>query len=367
MTPSGISQSMGFTHELHGGRVVFGTGALARLPAELAGHGWRRVLVLSTPGQVALAERVAGLLGPLCAGSHAGAAQHVPVDVVRAGLDAARAVRADACVAVGGGSTIGLAKAIALRAGLPSAAIPTTYAGSEMTPLWGITEGGVKTTGRDPIVLPRLVLYDPELTRDLPPGITIASGLNALAHAIEGLWAPEASPLHRLIAEEGARAVAAALRVLKADPRNPEGRAEALYGAWLCGTVLGNVLMGLHHQLCHVLGGAFSLPHAETHAVLLPHVAAFNAPAAPEATRAIARALGATGASPAVASSLSELVRSLDAPSSLREIGAPREGLGRVAERVAAAPYPNPVPVERAEVLALLERAWAGAPPSPSC
>jgi maleylacetate reductase len=205
-------------------------------------------------------------------------------------------VGADCCVAVGGGSTVGLAKAIALTSGLPILAVPTTYAGSEMTPIWGLTAGGAKQTGRDARVLPRTVIYDPELTLGLPPRVAGPSGMNALAHCVEALYAPDTSPIVQLMAEEGIRALAAALPAIRVEPADLRARAGALYGAWLAGAALGTVSMGLHHKLCHTLGGSFGLPHAETHAVVLPYAAAYNRAAAPEAMSRAARALGATDA-----------------------------------------------------------------------
>jgi maleylacetate reductase len=262
-------------------------------------------------------------------------------------------------VAIGGGSTTGLGKAIALDSGLPILAIPTTYAGSEVSSIYGLTEGGVKKTGRDPRVLPRTVIYDPELTLTLPLAMTVTSALNAIAHAAEGLYAHDGNPVVALMAEEGIRACAAALPPLLADPRNLDARSDALYGAWLCGTVLGSVAMGLHHKLCHTLGGSFNLPHAETHAVILPHALAYNAARAPLAMARIARALGR----PDAARGLFDLATALGAPTSLRQIGMPAEGLDRAADLAAMNPYPNPRPLEREALRAMLQRAFDGLPP----
>ncbi len=259
-------------------------------------------------------------------------------------------------MAIGGGSTTGLGKAIALDSGLPILAIPTTYAGSEMTPIYGLTEAGVKRTGRDPRVLPRTVIYDPELTLTLPLAMTVTSALNAIAHAAEGLYAHDGNPMTALMAEEGIRACAAALPVLANDSRDLGARGDALYGAWLCGSVLGSVAMGLHHKLCHTLGGSFNLPHAEVHTVMLPHALAYNALHAPEAMARIARALGASDA----ARGVFDLSSRHGAPTSLQSLGMPREGLARAADLAVAAPYPNPRPLERAALRALLQRAFDG-------
>jgi alcohol dehydrogenase class IV len=228
-----------------------------------------------------------------------------------------------------------------------------------MTPIYGITEGGLKKTGKDLRVLPRTVLYDPELTLTLPAGLSVTSGINAIAHAAEGLYAHDGNPVVALMAEEGIRASAAALAPLQADPQDLAARGDALYGAWLCGTVLGSVAMGLHHKLCHTLGGSFNLPHAEVHTVILPHALAYNAAAAPVAMARVSRALGGTNAPRAVF----ELARRHGAPTSLAAIGMPAEGLDRAAELAAATPYPNPRPLERDALRQLLQRAFDGMPP----
>jgi alcohol dehydrogenase class IV len=359
-----------FTYQANPARVIFGAGALSQLPAEVERLGGRRALVLCTPGQARLGERVAARLGARTAGIFAQAAMHVPTETARQASEAAHRLGADCAVAIGGGSTTGLAKALALDSGLPILAIPTTYAGSEMTPIYGLTENGVKKTGRDARVLPRTVIYDPELTLKLPLAITVTSAFNAMAHAAEGLYAQEHNPIVALMAEEGIRASAAALVRLMVDAQDIGARGDALVGAWLCGIVLGSTTMGLHHKLCHTLGGSFNLSHAETHAVMLPHALAYNASHAPQAMVRIARALasaGAAAAGPALgdaARSIFELARRLGAPPSLAALGMPAEGLDRAAELAAAAPYPNPRPLDRAALRALLQRAYDGAPPA---
>ena len=348
-----------FVYTANPSRVVFGAGALQGLAAELEALGARRALVLCTPEQTALAHRVATLLGDRAAGVFAGAVMHVPLAAAQAARDEAQRLQADCAVAIGGGSTTGLGKAVALVSGLPILAIPTTYAGSEMTPIWGLTEDGIKKTGRDARVLPRTVLYDPELTLTLPVPLSVTSGLNAIAHAAEGLYAHDGNPVTALMAEEGIRALAAALPVLLHHPQDPDARSDALYGAWLCGTVLGAVAMGLHHKLCHTLGGSFSLPHAEVHSVVLPHAMAYNAAAAPAAMARIARALGAADAP----QGLFDLARRCGAPTSLAAIGMPADGLDRAADLAVTTPYPNPRPLDRAALRSLLQRAHDGQPP----
>jgi len=340
-------------------RVVFGQGALAALPAELDRLGARRVLVLCTPEQQGLAQRAADLLGGRFAGLFAGAVMHVPIEIAREARALAARLGADCAVAIGGGSTIGLGKAIALESPLPIVAIPTTYAGSEMTPIYGITVNGDKQTGRSPQVLPRAVLYDPALSASLPVPMSTASGVNAIAHCVEALYAADANPITSLMAEEGIRALADGLPRIVANPGDMAARSACLYGAWLAGSVLGSCAVALHHKLCHTLGGMLNLPHAQTHAVILPHATRYNAAAAPEAMRRIGRALGAEDA----ALGLYRLNRALGIPASLAALGVRRADLARVADQALLAPYPNPAPLTRDGVLRLLQDAYDGAAP----
>jgi alcohol dehydrogenase class IV len=342
------------------GRVVFGVGALEELPREIERLGAKRALVLSTPEQAGQAEDIARRLGSRAAGIFARAVMHVPIETARAARAEAKRVGADCAVTIGGGSTTGLGKAIALESELPILAIPTTYAGSEMTPIFGITEGGAKKTGRDPRVLPKTVIYDPTLTLGLPVALSVTSGMNAVAHAAEGLYAQDANPIMSMMAEEGIRALAQGLPRVVKHPRDLDARSDCLYGAWLCGAVLGAVGMALHHKLCHVLGGTWNLPHAETHTVVLPHAIGYNALAAPEAMARIARAIEA----PDAAQGLYDLERSLGAPLALAEIGMPGAELDRAADLACAAPYWNPRPIERAAIRKLLDDAFFGRRPA---
>lgn len=348
-----------FTYTAHPGRVLFGPGRLGDLGSELERVGADRALLLSTPEQVGLAERVASALGSAAGGIFSGAVMHTPVSVTEAALKELRRHDCDALVALGGGSTIGLGKALALRTGLPHLAIPTTYAGSEMTPILGESEGGRKTTRRTPKVLPQVVIYDVELTLTLPPALSGVSGMNAIAHAVEALYAPDTNPIVSLMAEEGIAALGRGLPVIVKTPEDLVARGHAQYGAWLCGSCLGAAAMGLHHKLCHVLGGRFDLKHAETHTVVLPHVAAFNAPAAPEALSRVARALGVADAG----EGLFSLARHLGARRSLRELGMPKDGIEAAAADVVENAYGNPRPLDQPTVRTLLERAWNGDPP----
>jgi len=344
-------------------RVVFGDATLPRVREEAERLGISRALVLTTPAQRAQGEEVAALLADRAAGVFSGAAMHTPVEVTLAALEVARGLSADGVVAIGGGSTIGLGKAIAARTGAPQIAIPTTYAGSEMTPILGETEAGQKTTRRSLEVLPETVIYDVALTLSLPPALSGTSGINAIAHAVEATYAADANPIITLLAEQGIAALARALPAIVAAPDDRRARQGALYGAWLCGACLGAVGMALHHKLCHVLGGAFGLPHAELHTAILPHAVAYNAPAAPEAMVRIARALGVSGAGDA-ADGLYDLAGAVGARRALRDLGMPVDGLDRAAELAVQSVYPNPRPIERAAIRALLARAFDGERPA---
>jgi maleylacetate reductase len=348
-----------FVYQARASRVVFGAGSLRHLEHEVLALGAERALVLCTPEQRSLAHDVAQRLGSRSAGIFDRAVMHVPIEVARDARSVASSLNADCAIAVGGGSTIGLGKAIALDSGLPILAIPTTYAGSEMTPIYGLTEDGLKRTGNDLKVLPRTVIYDPELTVSLPITMSITSGINALAHAAEGLYSRDANPVVSLMAEEAIRALAKGLPGIAANGADLAARSQALYGAWLAGTVLGSVGMALHHKLCHTLGGSFNLPHAETHTIVLPHALAYNATATPEAMRGIAQALGVEDAPLGVF----ELASKLGAPVALRDIGLAQSELDRAADIASTNPYWNPRPIDRTAIRSLLQRAFDGNPP----
>lgn len=347
-----------FTYDALPARVVFGSGMLRQLPAELARLGCRRALVLSTPEQRGTAERASMLLGAASAGVFKGAAMHTPVAVTAAAMEEVERLGADSVVSVGGGSAIGLGKAIALRTDLPQIAVPTTYAGSEATPILGETDGNEKVTQRTLRVLPEVVLYDVELTLTLPPGLTATSGLNAIAHAVEALYAADANPVASMLAEQAIGLLGPALTAIIRAPSDKAARSDALYGAWACGTCLGLVGMSLHHKLCHVLGG-LGLPHAPTHAVMLPYAVAYNAAAAPDAMRRVARALGVSDA----AGGLFALAQSLGAPLSLETLGMHSDDIGHAADLAVANPYPNPAPITREGIRNLLDAAFHGRGP----
>lgn len=347
---------MNFIYQARPARVIFGAGSLDHLEREVLELGARRALVLCTPEQRDLAQYIVERLGARAAGLYDRATMHVPIEIARDARAFARSCGADCAIAIGGGSTIGLGKAIALESSLPILAIPTTYAGSEMTPIYGLTEGGIKRTGSDARVLPKTVIYDPALTVTLPVELSVTSGLNAIAHAAEGLYANNANPVMSLVAEEGIRALARGLPGVRRDTADLGARGDALYGAWLCGMVLGNVGMALHHKLCHTLGGSFNLPHAATHTVVLPHALVYNAAHAPDAMQRIARAIGTNDA----ARGLYALALDNGAPVSLKAIGMQEADLDRAADLAAANPYWNPRPIERDGLRALLQDAFDG-------
>lgn len=349
-----------FTFQANPARVVFGDGTLATLPDEVARLGLSRALILATPAQEEDAHRTAALLGPRAAGVFAGATMHTPVDVTKRAVAVAADLRADGVVAVGGGSTTGLAKAIALRTDLPQIVVPTTYAGSEMTPILGETRDGAKITQSSPRVLPEVVIYDVALTLTLPPALSGTSGINAIAHAVEALYARDRNPVISLLALDGIARLARALPSIVDDPGDRAARADALQGAWLCGLCLGAVGMALHHKLCHTLGGGWGLPHAETHTAVLPHALAYNAPAVPEAMERLATVLGSDPPR-----ALYDLAGRVGAARGLGELGWPEDAIAAAATAALANPYWNPRPLERDAITRLLRDAHAGAPPRP--
>jgi maleylacetate reductase len=332
-------------------RVVFGRGKVTEAANEARRLGMKYPLVLTTPHQLSAGQDLARAVG----GPHwAGAFMHTPVAETDRALEFFREREADGVISMGGGSSTGLGKAIAFRTDCPQLVIPTSYAGSEMTNILGETFDGAKTTKRDAKIQPETVIYDPDLLGTLPAKFAATSGINAIAHAVEGLYAVDGNPIIALMAEEGIRALATAL------PRGKEGQDEALYGAWLCGAVLGSVSMALHHKLCHVLGGTFNLPHAETHTVILPHATAYNAQGAELAMARIARAIESATA----AGGLYDLAKRLDAPLTLKELGMPEAGLDKAADIAAANPYANPIPIERDAIRQLLDNAFHGRRPA---
>ena len=343
---------MNFSYVTHEVRVVFGAGTLATLPAELERGGLREVMLLTTPGRAADREGIVSLLGARMAGEYTGARLHVPVEVVREAREALDRIRPESLLAFGGGSAIGLGKALAHDTKLPLAAIATTYSGSEMTAIWGNSDGHVKRTFRNTEVAPRLVLYDSDLTHGLSPAVSAASGMNAIAHCVEAEYSPECGPVTSFFAMEGLKRLAASLPIVVESPRDPEARSDALFGAHLAGRALDMTSMGLEHKLAHILGGSFGLNHAEAHAALVPWVTAYNAPAAPEAMQRIAVALGVDDAG----EGLAHLARRLGIRS-LGDLGFTAEGIPRAIELATSMSFPNPRQVDADGVRWILEHA----------
>lgn len=347
---------MKFAHESLAQRIVFATDeAASAVAAEVEALGASKAMVIASDREAVLADPIVERI-PVAV-RHREVAMHVPVEVAKRARSVAASHGIDVLVSVGGGSTTGLAKAVALATGLPIVAVPTTYAGSEATNVWGMTEGARKTTGVDPRVLPTAVVYDASLLTGLPGQMAVASGLNAIAHCVDAMWGPRVDPLDKVLAGEGLAALVDGLTTLAHQPGSVRGIEQALYGAYLAATSFSCAGSGMHHKICHVLGGMFNLPHAQTHAIVLPHVLAFNVPNDVGAERRIARAL----ASDTATGGLESLRRTLNAPRALRDYGMPEEGIAQaVGPLMAAIPSSNPTPVTSENLTALLRAAWAG-------
>jgi maleylacetate reductase len=355
-----------FVYQQLATRIVFAPGALARVGAVVADLGVTRVMLIHDGAIGALADDVAAQLGERLVCRWGEAIQHVPVDLAERARAAATSAGADGIVTLGGGSSTGLGKAIALSHRIPIVAVPTTYAGSEQTSIYGLTGGQHKQTGKDPIVVPRAVVYDPALTVGLPPFVTGPSAFNALAHSVEALWAPGCNPITSALALEAVRAIHRSLPAVMARPSDLDARGTLLYGAALSGMALGATAAGLHHKLCHVLGGRFDLVHADAHSVILPHALAFNAPALSADMARLAEALGAPGGDPAAA--LWDLATASNVPTKLSALTGRDGPLGRADLAAAAADAAmeitvNPRPVNEADLLGILERAYDGIRP----
>ncbi|AYG62536.1 maleylacetate reductase [Rhizobium jaguaris] len=348
-----------FVYNGNPGRVIFGRGTIARLPEEAERLKARRILVLSTPEQAEQASAIARHMGSRAVATYSKAQMHTPVEVTADAMRYVEQHAIDALLSVGGGSTTGLGKAIAFRTDLPQIVVPTTYAGSEATPILGETESGRKVTKSDPRILPEVIVYDVDLTMTLPVSLSVTSGINAVAHAVEALYAKEANPIISLMAEEGITAIARALPRIHSNLGDEDARADALYGAWLCGVCLGSVGMALHHKLCHTLGGMFNLPHAQMHTAVLPHAIAYNADATPAAMARLGRALGA--ADPAAG--IFDLAKGLGATMSLKDLGMSDGSVDAAVEQAMSNAYWNPRELEKRGLTDLLERAFRGDAP----
>ena len=363
MSTKPAANMKGFEYNVLASRVIFGSGSVRKLPAELQRLKVSRSLLLSTPGKCHWTNQLSELIKDASlsvAGIFPHAKAHTPVPVTEEATGLLNAAAADCVVSIGGGSVIGLGKAISIRTGVPHISIPTTYSGSEMTPILGESQDGIKNTRSDPRILPAVVIYDVDFTTTLPPTICGTSGINAIAHAVEALYSQNTNPITSMLALEGIKALAAALPQIVQDPTSQAPRDQALYGAWLCGTVLGSSSMGLHHKLCHVLGGAMSLPHAETHTIVLPHALSYNAPAIPEKMAKLATVL--PGSNGDALKGLQLLMAKLPVPRALKDLGMKESDVDKATEIATRNQYPNPRALEPEWIHELIRRAWAGEP-----
>ena len=355
-----------FTYDQFAARIVFGAGRLTEVGAEVERLGVQRVMLISDWATAAPAATITAQLATRLVLAWDEVAQHVPVELADRARAAATEANIDCVVCIGGGSSTGLAKALALSHDVPIVAVPTTYAGSEQTAIYGLTGGRHKQTGKNPVVLPKTVVYDPELTVGLPPQVTGPSAFNALAHSVEALYAPGNNPVTSALALEGVRAIHQSLPTVMASPHDIDARGTLLYGAYLSGVALGTTSTGLHHKLCHVLGGRFNLVHADAHSVILPHAIAFNAPALPAEMARLAEALGVPGGDPAAA--LWDLAVASNVPIRLADLAGhdgllQRDELPGAAHAAAEEITVNPRPVNEADLLGILERAYEGERP----
>ncbi|KAI0477491.1 putative maleylacetate reductase [Xylariaceae sp. FL0804] len=348
----------GFEYNSSPARVVFGSGTIKKIPDELSRAKVSKPFLLSTPQQVDHINLLKGILGDVVAGVFTEATMHTPVEVTEKALAQLKSAGADCIVSIGGGSTVGLGKALSIRTGLYHLTVPTTYAGSEVTPILGETDGGKKTTRSDPKILPSTVVYDADLTMSLPVTLSATSGVNAIAHAVEALYSRTTNPIINLLAQEGVKALADSLPTLISEPSSKQARSSALYGAWLCGTCLGSVGMSIHHKLCHTLGGSFNLPHADTHTIVLPHALSYNAPKIPEAMEKLAAALPESQGD--ATTGLNVLLQKLKVERGLKALGMKEDDIDKAADIAVSNPYWNPRPIERGPIRELIRRAWAG-------
>jgi len=365
---------IGFNYVSYAQEILFAPGVLARLRQTVEKRGWQRCMLCTSHSM-----RVGGQLGPI--ESNLGeklvavferVQPHVQDGQVATALAAAREKSIDLVIGLGGGSALGMAKAVGFDLQLPIVAIPTTYAGSEMTPVYGITHTDEdpprKVTVSDPKVVPSLVFYDPQLTLDLPSALTASTGINALAHCIEALYSKTRNPLSSLAATEGVRHIHAALLKCYQDGKNLEARTEMLFGSHLAGLSLASVSMGLHHGLCHVLGGSANVPHGIANAIILPHAILFNADVTAAQLIPAAEAMNVPeiGNNPkerieALAQRISTLVRDMDLPQRLRDAGIREADLPRLAQLAFQnkTVQNNPKPItDVTQLESLLRDAW---------
>jgi len=351
-----------FAYDALPGRVVFGAGSRRSLASEAEALGAQRILIIADQATGALASEVIAILGGLVAGRFDEVVQHVPAHLARAAAAQAREVGADTVLTIGGGSATGFGKAVVLEAGIRQIAVPTTYAGSEMTAIWGLSDGDRKQVGVDAAAKPALVVYDPELTLTLPAGIAGPSGMNALAHAVEALYGPGANPFISFIALESIRVMYRGLPAVVAEPHDLAARTDVLYGAYLGGVVLGTGGTALHHKACHVLGGMFNLDHGGMNAAVLGHALAYNAPAIGEIINNIAAVIDV--AAREVPAAFFDLAGAIGAPTSLEALGMPADGLDEAARRVVIEAAANVRPPTEDGIRQMLDDAFSGRRPA---
>ena len=344
----------------HSPKVVFARGALSTLAEEIALLSKKRILLISDESAAVHAKKVNEALGSLIVQSVDHVVMHVPDEFSAPIVANAQKNEIDLVISIGGGSATGLGKIVALDAHIDLMAVPTTYAGSEMTTIWGRTRNNQKLTGRDMAVLPKVTIYDPELTYSLPISISANSGMNAIAHAVEALYAPDVTSVISEAALEGVQVFSKGLRLLHSDVNNVDARDELLRGSMLCGFSLSNATMGIHHKICHTLGGMFDLSHASMHSAVLPWAAQYNQSFAQSQLNDVAKVLKA----PSAAIGLWDLAKEVGAETSLRNIGYPLEKSEEVADVISRATLVNPRPFDKQAVIDLLAHAYEGIRPN---
>ncbi len=346
-----------FTYRSDPVRIVFGAGAIAELPAEADFHNMSRLMVLCSPSRADFARRVTAPIADRCITFCDASAPNMPREVFERIVDDIKRQKLDGFVVIGGGSPIGLAKAAAATTKIPYIAVVTTYSGSEMAARWRIGIADDRISGDGPAALPATAIYDPELTLDLPPRFSAASGMNAMAHAVESLYGIDTNPIVQAMAEEAIKRLGSSLPRLVQNPRDLDARTEVLYGAWLAANFRAEV--GLEHAIAQRVRQWFNLDHAHTHAVATPYAIGFNSAAAPDAMARIQRALGVSDA----ARGLYDLNVRLGLPTGLRGLGMREEDIGKAVDIVAAVKISHPRPVSKADLAEVIRQAFFGEPP----
>lgn len=346
-----------FTYRSDPVRIVFGAGAIAALPAEASLHNMSRLMVLCSQSRADFARRVTASIADRCVAFCDASAPNMPREVFERIVDDIKRQNLDGFVVIGGGSPIGLAKAAAATTKIPYIAIVTTYSGSEMAARWRIGIADDRISGDGAAALPATAIYDPELTLDLPARFSAASGMNAMAHAVESLYGIDTNPIVQAMAEEAIKRLGSSLPRLVQNPRDLDARTDVLYGAWLAANFRAEV--GLEHAIAQRVRQWFNLDHAHTHAVATPYAIGFNAVAAPEAMARIQRALGVTDA----ARGLYDLNVRLGLPTGLKGLGLREEDIAKAVDVVAAVKITHPRPVAKADLANIIGQAYAGEPP----